>query len=212
MTSLLFIGKNSKFFTETKDDLSKQFSLIAISHKEIKKTATCFDLVIVGSFSKSLVSNLILFEKIKSSFFFKRIIYLSSAVAELDDSYNYFKYVKIKKQLEKEFFLTFKKNSIIVRPYLIKKIEASDCILFTKSDHFVNKIQSICQNNKIKKIVSFDPVVLKSIRSPNYIYKFLFAKKLFLFCRFFDLFYRSFGFKNYGYTYGLFLKYRLKFI
>ena len=62
MTSLLFIGKNSKFFTETKDDLSKQFSLIAISHKEIKKTPTFFDLVIVGSFSKSLESNLILFE------------------------------------------------------------------------------------------------------------------------------------------------------
>lgn len=209
MISLLFIGKNSRFFTETKDDLSKKFSLIAISHKEIKKTTFCFDLVIVGSFSKNLRENLILFEKIKSSLSFKKIIYLSSAVVELDDKYNYYKYVKLKKQLEKEFFLTFKKNSIIFRPYLIQNAKRSNSPLFTKSFDFVNKVKLTYENNKINSVVSFDPVFLKSVRIPNYLYRFLFAKNLFLLCRIFDLFYKRFGFVNYGYTYGLFLKHQI---
>ena len=175
MTSLLFIGKNSRFFNITIDDLSKQFSLVAISHKEIKKTTFRFDLIIVGSFSKNLRDNLIIFEKIKSSLSFKKIIYLSSAVVELDDKYNYYKYVKLKKQLEKEFFLTFKKNSIIFRPYLIQNAKCSNSPLYTTSDDFVSKVQLTYENYKINRVVSFDPVFSKSIRIPNYLYRFLFA-------------------------------------
>ena len=180
MRSLLFIGKNSKIFAEIKKDLSSQFTLSAISHKEIVKTHTRFDIVIIGSFSKKIESNLILFDNIKKSFFFNKIIYLSSAVVELDNTYNYYNYVKIKKNLEHYFFSFFRENSVVLRPYQVVRLEGSKYPLTSKPNDFLKKIQLVSKNRNSSKVISFEPFLCDSISSPNFIYRTLFANKLFL--------------------------------
>jgi hypothetical protein len=210
MRSLLFIGKNSKIFAEIKKDLSSQFTLSAISHKEIVKTHTRFDIVIIGSFSKKIESNLILFDNIKKSFFFNKIIYLSSAVVELDNTYNYYNYVKIKKNLEHYFFSFFRENSVVLRPYQVVRLEGSKYPLTSKPNDFLKKIQLVSKNRNSSKVISFEPFLCDSISSPNFIYRTLFANKLFIFCRFFDFYYKKSKFTNYGYTYGLYLKHQHK--
>jgi hypothetical protein len=205
MKKLLFIGKNSNLFTKVGQSLAEHFDVHAISHKEIKENNFSYDIILVASYSIRIKSNLKLFEKINSCLIFKKIVYISSAVVGLGDEYDFYNYVKIKRELEKLFFIEFKEKSIAIRPYQVEGDTKSEYPLITKPIDFVRKIQIVADLKKTTKVVVFTPSRGSCSATPNSFYIKLFVRKHFLMCRFFDFFYKKNGFKNYGYTYGLML-------
>lgn len=202
MKKLLVIGKNSRLYKKYRDVLEGAFSVKAISHKDINGwngTTLHFDVVLILSTSKSIKNLSNLYNNVKDNIFAHNYVLLSSHVVQLENDFDWYEYVRVKKLGELEFRAVFP-FGIIVRGG-----DFSDDILGPPvSSSFYNLLDVLASLSDSNGFTIDLPVVINDKYTPHKLYQYIFRLGWYRFCRIPDAIYRVLGNKNYGYTFGLF--------
>lgn len=202
MKKLLVIGKNSRLYKKYRDAMEGSFSLKAISHKDINGwsgTALHFDVVLILSTSKGIKGLTNLYNNVKDNISAHNYVLLSSHVVQLEKDFDWYEYVRVKKLGELEFRAVFP-FGIIVRGG-----DFSDDILGPPvSSSFYNLLDVLASLPDLHGFTIDLPVAINGKYTPHKLYQYIFRLGWYKFCRFPDLIYRALGYKNYGYTFGLF--------
>jgi len=195
MLKVLIVGKSSKVFSVIEKVFNEHFELYACSHRElVKYSKQSFDLVLILSLAPTINGNQALFEEIYKSIKSTKYVYLSSVVCFLKKYQDKFKYIKLKIEAEKSFLLTFKDlEKYILRCGVITYLE-NEYPIITNPRVIATKLNNLTDEISILYKKSFTS-------QPPCFYRILLKLELFYFARFFDLFFKLFGAKNYGYTY-----------
>ena len=202
MKKLLVIGKNSRLYKKYRHALEGAFSLKAISHKDIiggDVPALHFDVVLILSTSKSIKGLSDLYNNVKDNISAHNYVLLSSHVVQLETDFDWYEYVRAKKLGELEFRAVFP-FGIIVRGG-----DFSDDILGPPvSSSFYNLLDVLASLSDSHGFTIDLPVAINDKYTPHKLYQYIFRLGWYRFCRFPDAIYRALGYKNYGYTFGLF--------
>lgn len=202
MKKLLVIGRNSRLYKKYRDALKGAFSLKAVSHKDINGwggTALHFDVVLILSTSKSIKDLSSLYNNVKDNISALNYVLLSSHVVQLENDFDWYEYVRVKKLGELEFRAVFP-FGIIVRggdfSDDIRDVPVSSC--------FYNLLDVLASLPDSHGFTIDLPVAINDKYTPHKLYQYIFRLGWYRFCRFPDAIYRALGYKNYGYTFGLF--------
>lgn len=201
MKRLLVIGKNSRLYKTFRPALEEAFCLKAISHKEIiriEEPKLHYDVVLILSMAKTIQDLSNLYNNIKNNISAHNFVLLSSHVVQLESEFDWYEYVRVKKLGEFKFRAIFPSGTIVRGGEFIKNMLEPPV-----SSSFYNLIEVISLFESNGSTIDL-PVAINHKYTPHKLYQFIFQLGWYRFCRFFDLIYRAFGYKNYGYTYGLF--------
>ena len=120
-------------------------------------------------------------------------------MVQLGNDFDWYEYVRVKKLGELEFRVVFP-FGIIVRGG-----EFSDDILLPPvSSSFYNLLDVLASLSDSPDFTIDLPVAINDKYTPHKLYQYIFRLGWYRFCRFPDAIYRALGYKNYGYTFGLF--------
>lgn len=196
---LLVIGKNSRVFARFSSEINDAFYVTAISHRDIQflgETET-FDIVWVLSTSRDIKACDEMFVAIGNKNLTGKVVLMSSAVAALPTQYEFYSYVRNKKEIERRF-LHILRGGVIVRSGTIVEKEPHPV-----GTHISNLLEKLCQLASHELPIVSVAFTNSSNWEPSKIYKVLFSMGFLSICRIFDLWYSLTGKLNYGYTYAL---------
>lgn len=203
---LMIVGSGSEIWNMIKGDFT-EFSVNEVPGKKF------LELCEIGSEDLILylanpprdifLLHLELIKKLKP----KNILFFSSLVTILPTEFSKYRYVDVKKDMEKLFTEEMTKvtdiNCLIVRPAIIyfdKRTTIKPPIAIEK-----HKLISVIKHSMNKEF-KFDKLNLYDRETnfkSHYLYELAWNYLPFKVCRFFDLILRLLGKKNYGYTYFL---------
>lgn len=199
------IGCNSVLYNNIKHKLIG-LEIKELSHKNLNTVNEIVNPIVFSYSKKSLEDNLNMIDLIIRKSVGK-IVYISTTAVLACHTTTKYSYPRLKKRIENH--IISRNNVSIIRigvvENLFDKSKISGLIKYSSIDKIVKSINKAyrCKN---KVIDSWETVNLKS----NFFYNFFFEIELFLFkifktnfylTRFFDIFFKIIGFKNYGYTF-----------
>jgi len=207
MKEITIIGKNSILYKQLKNSLQQNFKITReLSHQELDKVERITNPLIFSFDKKSLKSNIKMLKTISDKSI-GQSIYVSTSAIHAHSICRYYKYPKIKKNIEN--YLIEKTNVSILRFGVLKSKSNLEGFvghtMITSTNMFAesinmfhcgaNRINECYKRTYIKPTSSLQKIILLLLK------KLLFLKGFYVLLRPLDLFLKLINFKNYGYSF-----------
>ena len=206
---VLILGQNSKIFGLLKpfkfwDNYEIVFMSLSKLSDKVLAPIEC-DYIVYFGYNRSSNLEKLTLSKIIGKAKFKHFIHLSSIVCILPSKFDFFLYVRNKKEIERYLQSSLKNSVISLRPARLIMASEKPVGLCCYISDFANTIEKILISPESG--IQVPPMVFERPDVQNWLYSWLLTSKISRITRPVDIFLRILGFRCYGYGYLTYLMY-----